>query len=764
MRELLVVFVGNELCIGLIFSIWFCAIFFGSLIGGRLAERSARPAFVFLLVQLSLVVVPFFQILLIRNLRVILHIIPGESISFAVMVAAVAIALPAFCVLMGLVFPFGAAAYAIVRPDASQAVTTLYVWEALGSMAAGAVMTFYLLSRFSHSEILAAVGGLQLVTSLVLCRSCVRKTDRVVLAGVVLFLAGVGAAAAGFNGWDRFEAKTVQQRWVTINPTMLLIESIDSRYQNISVASLAGQYSIYGNGEHLTSFPDPAQAALSAHLFLSQHPAPDSVLLIGGGSDGIIGEMLKHPVAVLDYVELDPSLVSVARKYGSEEDRKVLDDVRVRMFARDGRYHVKTTKCRYDVVVVNVADPSTALLNRFYTADFYREVKAILKPGGLLTTRVSGAENYLGPELRQYVSSVYQSLSSVYCCVFAVPGDTITFFASDRNGIASSDPSALAQRFRERHIQSEFFSDVYFSMLLESERLKDINQELKNSSVPHLNTDLRPATYFYNLLLWDRFSSNTNMTFLRVINSLSRVQVGIFLGLVFLIGLYYIQTQKPESWYPRLRFVGLAAVFTTGLAAMGLEVILLFSFQNFYGYVYQYLGVLVASFMVGLAGGAVIMKMLMKCSFLFVPDGSDQPRTGVWPLLAVESAIILLCLLVPAVLRSIHLLSGYGGSGHGLPGTEQFGLFTFLMLVLAVGVVTGLEFPLVLGLLMQDVKRSGSVSGLAIGFDYAGAALGAALTGSLLVPLMGIDQSCWALAVLNGLSLLFGGAFLFRNR
>ena len=45
-------------------------------------------------------------------------------------------------------------------------------------------------------------------------------------------------------------------------------------------------------------------------------PAPRRVLLIGGGVNGSIAEALKHPtVERIDYVELDPALIDMARQF-----------------------------------------------------------------------------------------------------------------------------------------------------------------------------------------------------------------------------------------------------------------------------------------------------------------------------------------------------------------------------------------------------------------------------------------------------------------
>ena len=60
---------------------------------------------------------------------------------------------------------------------------------------------------------------------------------------------------------------------------------------------------------------------------------------------------------------------------------------------------------KYDLIFVNIPDPSTAFLNRFYTLQFFQEGNNILKKDGVLAIGVSSAVNYLGDEVGNYTGS-----------------------------------------------------------------------------------------------------------------------------------------------------------------------------------------------------------------------------------------------------------------------------------------------------------------------------------------------------------------------
>ena len=56
--------------------------------------------------------------------------------------------------------------------------------------------------------------------------------------------------------------------------------------------------------------------------------------------------------------------------------------------------HLASTKPEYDVIIVNLPDPQTAQINRFYTLEFFQEVASKLAPQGIFSFRLSAAENY----------------------------------------------------------------------------------------------------------------------------------------------------------------------------------------------------------------------------------------------------------------------------------------------------------------------------------------------------------------------------------
>jgi len=366
-REFMVVFMGSELCLGIIFSSWFLGIALGAGAGAKIIKRFKEILPLFILFQVVICIVPFLQIFFVRNIRAILHIPPGEYISLGQLLVSTFLLILPFSFMIGVIFPYACKLNIVEVKNKAQHIGWVYIFEALGSLFGGLLLTFYMITHFKPYEMVSIVSLSILLNGMILSLSHKGTT----LRGSLLMLTCLPFSL--FSGYLLISGNTstiddflISKRWNAYKNRLEMISSRDSLYQNIVVALKEEQYSLFSNGQYVLSFPDPYQSAVFAHFVLSQHPNPHKILLVGGGTAGIVQEMLKHPLTLLHYVELDPALIEAYLPYLPDEDKSSLDDTRVKIFYTDGRYFIKTAQENYDMVIVNLPDPSTAMLNRFY--------------------------------------------------------------------------------------------------------------------------------------------------------------------------------------------------------------------------------------------------------------------------------------------------------------------------------------------------------------------------------------------------------------
>jgi len=173
----------------------------------------------------------------------------------------------------------------------------------------------------------------------------------------------------------------------------------------------------------------------------------------------------------------------------------------------------------------------------------------------------------------------------------------------------------------------------------------------------------------------------------------------------------------------------------TGFAEMTLEMVVLLAFQALHGYVYHEVSLIVAAFMVGAALGGGVMNRLIAAKR--TPDAAGSSALG-WAkrplrvLIAAQGVAMLYALLLPfALLKAA-----------ALPWPN----LSFPLLTLVAGFLGGMDFPLAAELTKGSVGR---VAGLIYGADLVGACLGAFLSSALLIPVLGIPQTCYAVALLS---------------
>lgn len=136
-------------------------------------------------------------------------------------------------------------------------------------------------------------------------------------------------------------------------------------------------------------------------------PQPRSILIIGLGGGTLPRALMQLvPQASIEAVEIDPAVVSVARKYFDF----ALSE-RVRVAELDGRVFVKRAirqKRQYDLIMLDAFDHEY-IPEHLLTQEFLREVQTLLAPGGVLA-----ANTFSSSRLYDHESVTYASVFGTY--------------------------------------------------------------------------------------------------------------------------------------------------------------------------------------------------------------------------------------------------------------------------------------------------------------------------------------------------------------
>lgn len=724
MRELIVVFYGNEASLGAILAAWMFWVAMGSWGLGSLTDRLKNKTLVLTLCQVAILFLLPLILILTRNARAMWGSSPGEIIGFGPMLISSFLLLAPLCIILGFLFALGCRIFSAFFGISVRGIGQVYILEAIGASIGGLILNFVLIRILNPFHIALLIGGINLISALLIqITSPERARSRAAKVLVLLLLAVTIAALLG-GGAGRLNRLSSRLQWHPLD----LVHSDNSIYGNIAVTAFGDQFSFFENGLLMFTAGDMMAAEEAAHFPLLAHPSPRRVLLIGGGVGGSLGEILKHPVSLVDYVELDPLIIQTARSFLSQEAWAPMRDPRVQIQHLDGRLLIKRSQERYDVIIVQLPDPFTALLNRFYSLEFFREAHEILAPGGLLAFSVSSAENYISPELQQFLGCLDRTLRQVFSHIGVIPGETNHFLATDRPGGIFLDPDSLMARLQARQIQTRFVREYYLPSRMSPERVASLKDAIREAQGVQVNRDFRPIGYFYDMVLWSTHFQSGFRKFIQASSGLHFwhliIPILILLSLIPVIGR---RKAKPVSKIPVL-----LAMATTGFSEILFQVVTVIGFQVLYGYVYYKLGLILTSFMMGLVLGSwMINRRLGRFKDDLAAYAKIQLSVCIYPL------ILSLVLMGLASLRT-----------EPLPRLGLGSIFAFFPIV--AGFIGGLQFPLANKICLASAEKVGRTAGLIYGLDLLGSCGGAFLAGAFLIPVLGIFHACLWVAMLNG--------------
>jgi len=727
MRELLAAFSGNEMVLGVVLGLWLLLMGIGAWLGG-LAAGLRRPTALLAVLLLGTAIVPPVQVFLARALRNVVFV-RGADVGLTQTLGAAFVLLLPYCLAAGCALSLGCAI--LSRKQGVLGAGRGYVADSAGSLAGGLLFSLVLVRSWDHIAILLWPALLNLAAAAALARKL-----RWPAAGLALGL----LAAVVFLDPDGLSTR------LEYRPQHLL-EQANSPYGKLVVVQAAGQLDFIENGVPLISTRDDQHLEETVHYALAQRPDARRVLLVSGGISGTAREILKYPLARVDYVELDPLILELGKRRLPEN----LADPRIHTFNTDGRLFIKRDAARlaeqavaarrvggaksrddagYDIIILDLPAPATVQLNRFFTVEFLGEAKQALAPQGVVSFSLGQYENYVSRDLARLLASAQKTVSACFKNTLVLPGGRVFFLASD--GPLFPD---VASRLERRGIRTRLVNRHYLDAMLAPDRMADVARAVAEPAA--LNQDFSPVLYFYHLRHW---MSQFNLRF-------GPLQAVLLLAL----GFYLVRLRR-----------GAYVLFASGFAASALELVLLLGFQVLCGSVYHQVGLIVTVFMLGLAAGAWQSSRASWLPRIPPPpqgqgrgeaEGTTQgqsspqaPPSRVKPrparcLCLLAAAIAAYALGLPLVLPGLGRL---GGTALALLAIKTaIAVLTFLLAALV-----GAQFPLANQL---EAALPAGLSRLYTA-DFVGASLGALLACALLIPLLGIPGVCGLIAALNALA------------
>ena len=293
--------------------------------------------------------------------------------------------------LMGIAFPIGLRLWAGGGRDGqrtlAERIGIFYSVNLTGAILGSIVAGFVLLPEIGSRASLVALGATTLGSGLLLLAVSELRVPARAIAGVaasIMFVAAVGWSSDPFPEFvqQRYRGQRIVWQEEGVDATVVVL------------AAHNGEVSLTVNGNHQAS-TGGGQVYVHrsiGHLPMILHPEARDALVIGLGGGATAGAVAIHDGVDVDLVELSGSVVRGARYLDSSISYDVFSRPNVHLRVDDGRNYMLLTRRKYDVVTADVIHPIYAGSGNLYSAEYFRIIRRVLKPGGIVLQWVAGTD------------------------------------------------------------------------------------------------------------------------------------------------------------------------------------------------------------------------------------------------------------------------------------------------------------------------------------------------------------------------------------
>ncbi len=267
-------------------------------------------------------------------------------------------------------------------------VARVLAFDYLGALAASLLFPLVLVPRLGLVRTAFAFGLANALVALALAWSFRREIRGSALLRFQAFVAAL-VLASGLALGQNVEA--VLEHELFEAP---IIFAKQTKYQRIVLTGAEGDLRLFLNGHLQFSSRDEHRY----HETLV-HPAaalaggsPHRVLILGGGDGLALREVLRYPsVEEATLVDIDPEMTTLfsTREILTKINQGSYADRRSRVVNQDAQNFLNETGEFYDLIVVDVPDPSNFSVGKLFTREFYRLCKRHLAETGVLVVQAT---------------------------------------------------------------------------------------------------------------------------------------------------------------------------------------------------------------------------------------------------------------------------------------------------------------------------------------------------------------------------------------
>jgi spermidine synthase len=370
-------------------------------------------------------------------------------------------------------------------------ISAVMQYDYIGALFGGLFFSFVALPRLGLTYTPIILGTVNFLIALLLFRQFhgltrYRRAISVAAIAVTLVLVGL---------------------FIFIKPIMLFSEQKQykdkiilekqSVYQKIVVTQWKDDFWLFINRNlQFSSYDEHLYHEPLVHPAMQLHPAPQNLLILGGGDGLAAREILKFAsVQKITLVDLDPAMTDLGQRYPVflRLNLGSLNDPRVTIVNLDAFQFLRQDSSLYDVIIVDLPDPTTIELSKLYSLNFYHTARQHLSRNGVLVTQATDASQAADSFVCIWKTMTAAGFSCLpYRNYVPTMGNWGWILGVKNDWLSEMRLKEKMTQIRFDQIPTEFMNqDAMISMMNFGKGLPEIINEVA------VNTEMNPVLYTY---------------------------------------------------------------------------------------------------------------------------------------------------------------------------------------------------------------------------------------------------------------------------
>lgn len=287
--------------------------------------------------------------------------------------------------LVGMEIPLVMRIFNARRAEFRDMVSRVLTFDYLGALAVSLLFPLLLAPKLGLARSALLFGIANVVVALVTAR-CFRDEIRSFSGVIARGLVVLGVLVTAFAGAGRLTHWAEQGLFGDH-----IVHAQSTPYQRLIITQWKDDLRLYLNGNlQFSSLDEHRYHEALVHPAMQNLPAARSVLVLGGGDGLAVRELLRYTqIEHITLVDLDPEMTQLFSTSGqlTALNHNSLTDKRVTVINADAAQWLEGTHQQFDLIVIDLPDPSNFALGKLYSVPMYRLVAHHLAANGYVVVQ-----------------------------------------------------------------------------------------------------------------------------------------------------------------------------------------------------------------------------------------------------------------------------------------------------------------------------------------------------------------------------------------